>query len=55
MKQEYLATAPDFNEGKFDAAIEDLVQKGVWKVVARKPFEQYFGKHPGITLVFQLL
>ncbi|XP_072032347.1 methyltransferase-like protein 27 [Amphiura filiformis] len=56
MKQAYFDTSEDYNYGgKFEAAIQSMVQQGKWEVVARDHVEGYFGEHNGVTLVFKIM
>ena len=55
MKEEYFETSEEFNEGRFEGAIQALIQQGTWEEMARDPVEGYFGKHKGLTLVFRVL
>ena len=55
MREEFLVTAPEYNDGKLEMAIQQMVEHGKWEVLARDPIENFFGKHPGVVFVFRTL
>ena len=56
MREEFLWTAEDYKDDKFENAIQDLVEQKNWKIIEKKNFPRY--NHPdkdGVTFVFKIL
>ncbi|XP_072046648.1 methyltransferase-like protein 27 [Amphiura filiformis] len=53
-REELLRTADEFNDNKFDQAIQKLVDEKKWTVVSRKIYPGHFHDKQGIALVFKV-
>ena len=56
MREAYFDTNEEYNRGgKFEAAIQNMIQQGKWQELARDPVEGYYGQNRGLVLVFKIL
>ena len=54
MREAYVYTCPDFQNGQLDTAISMFAQNGTWKYVLRERIQEYVGDFTGLIYVMEV-